>query len=91
MTDATLSKSRFRPGGRLDILAANHAAHIARVKEKGGPVLSYSPPCGCPPIETPAPKDERETWDSLTTCVHCGALFMKIVRRGSVECRTLPA
>lgn len=64
-----------------------HAAYIAKAKARGDRVLSYSPPCGCPEIETLAPKDPRQTWDSLTTCIHCGALSMKIVTHDTVECR----
>jgi hypothetical protein len=71
----------------LRALAAAHAAHIDRARAHGGRVLTYAPPCGCPSTETPAPKDRRQTWDSLTTCVHCGALSMKIVTHDSVECR----
>lgn len=62
----------------LASLQHRHGEYIARVKASGGRILKYRPPCGCPHIETEAPKD-RQIWDSLSTCVWCGDLHMKVV------------
>lgn len=50
--------------------------YIARVKAKGRTIVTFSTPCGHQ-LETPAaPKGER--WDTLATCHHCGATYIKI-------------
>ena len=58
-------------------LQHRHADYIAKVKAAGGRTLKYKPPCGCPHIETHAPKYDL-FWDSLCVCIHCGDLHMVV-------------
>jgi hypothetical protein len=65
---------------KLSTLRRQHDAYIAGVIAKGGHVLTFDTPCCDEPMTTTAPRTS-ETWDSLTTCPHCGEMFMKIVSR----------
>ncbi len=62
-------------------LQHRHADYIAKVKASGGRILKYRPPCGCPHIETEVPRD-NQIWDSMSTCLYCGDLHMKVAQFG---------
>lgn len=69
----------------LATLKARHDAYIARVKMNRGRVLTFTTPCCVQEMETQVPKTD-ETWDTISTCVHCGRIFWKVVSRHEVKC-----
>lgn len=69
-------------------LQYRHADYIAKVKATGGRILKYKPPCGCPHIETEAPKD-GQVWNSVCTCLYCGDPHMKVARRDRISAKRL--
>lgn len=68
-------------------LMASHADFLARWKAHGRPTQAFRTPCCNERLETTAPDDRREKWDSLTTCPYCGGMFMKVVTANSVSVR----
>lgn len=64
------------PANELRAMRRKYAAYMR--DWKGRTRTFYTPCCG-EEIVTPAPTSKHETWDSLTTCLHCGQLFMKVV------------
>ena len=57
---------------------------IARVKESGGNVLTFSCPHCAETNETQAPEDGSE-WSTLSDCYHCSQMFMKLVTKTEVK------
>lgn len=61
----------------MSTLKQKHEAFITKIKADGGKTLEFKAPCCGAEIEDrAAPKGE--TWDTLTTCPHCGELFIKV-------------
>lgn len=73
---------------RYPKLLAEYNAYMARWKGSKKPVLPYTAPCCGAQLETPVPRDVRETWDSLCTCAHCGGTYMKIATSKAVTLRS---
>jgi hypothetical protein len=72
----------------MSTLLTRYTAFVERAKASRTPLVKFSCPACRQVIETiPAPKGE--VWDSLSTCPHCEALFMKVISETSVEA-TLP-
>ena len=61
----------------MKTLKQKHEEYIAKVKADGGKTLTFKAPCCGQEIEDLAGR-EGQTWDTLTSCPHCGAMFMKI-------------
>lgn len=57
-------------------LLEQHIAFIAKARAHGYKVASYTTPCCKATLETRMPSSGK--WDALTTCPHCGDMFMKI-------------
>lgn len=68
---------------KLATLRRRHDEYIARLKAAGNKVITVDLPCGHQ-TETPA-APEGEVWDTLSTCQHCGALYMKITSGDRVD------
>lgn len=50
-----------------------------RLKAQGIKLIAFACPCCTKSIETrPAPRGEL--WDTLSSCPHCNALYMKITK-----------
>jgi len=57
-----------------------HTDYVERWKASGKRTLIMKTPCCDADLEVPSQdRDDGQQWDSLMTCPHCGALFMKIV------------
>lgn len=68
-----------------------HTAYVARWKASGKRTQILVTPCCNKDLEVPSQdRDDGQQWDSLMTCPHCGALFMKVVTYAHAEGRTLP-
>ena len=74
----------------LQELRRRHDAYMAAWKLHGRPSLSYVTPCCGQALETTAPSDPRDVWDSLCTCPCCGELYFKWVWPERVEAVVLP-
>lgn len=59
-------------------LKQKHDEFIARLKAQGTKILEFKCPACGKKIETQA-APKGDTWDSLSNCPHCEALYMKIV------------
>lgn len=71
----------------MNILRDRYQAYFARVRDSGARILSYACP-GCQAsIDTVAPTDVDECWDTATLCPFCEYMHFKIVRHDSVEVR----
>jgi hypothetical protein len=72
----------------MSTLLTRYTEFVERAKASRTPLVKFSCPACSQGIETiPAPKGV--VWDSLTTCPHCEAMFMKVISGISVEA-TLP-
>jgi hypothetical protein len=61
----------------LTELKQKHGEYIAKAKAKGMKTLTFRTPCCEKDVEDrAAPAGEK--WDTLATCPHCGAMYMKI-------------
>lgn len=67
----------FRKESEMQTLKQKHEEYIAKVKANGGKTLTFKAPCCGKEIEDRAGV-EGETWDTLASCPHCGALYVKI-------------
>jgi hypothetical protein len=66
-------------------LRAAHAAYNERLKAKGVKLATYKVPCCGQQMEDRAPDTPGAQWDSLASCIHCGALFVKIATFDKIE------
>lgn len=67
----------------MKTLKQRHEEYIARLKAKGRKTLTFVAPCCGETIEDIA-AGEGETWDTLSTCPHCGALYMKVTTSAEI-------
>jgi uncharacterized Zn finger protein (UPF0148 family) len=58
-------------------LKQRYTEYNDRLKASGARMLSFNCPACSQSIETQA-ATKGDTWDTLSTCPHCEALFMKI-------------
>lgn len=73
----------------MQTLKQKHEAYIAKIKAGRGKTLTFKAPCCGAEIEDRAAL-KGETWDTLTTCPHCGELFMKVATSTKIT-GTIPA
>jgi hypothetical protein len=68
-----------------------HIAYVERWKASGKRTQILVTPCCSADLEVPSQdRNDGQQWDSLMTCPHCGALFMKIVTFAHAEGRLPP-
>ena len=65
------------------VLFMAHEQFMKKARIAGNKILGYTTPCCGTILDTVVPKDSR-VWDSLTSCPHCGGLFMKVCDTNSV-------
>jgi hypothetical protein len=58
-------------------LKQEHEQYIALLRAAGDPITTYQTPCCGKAVECRAGVS-GEVWDTLTTCVHCGALHVRV-------------
>ena len=70
-------------------LAEAHAKYITRAREAGKIILAYRiPACGHRAESIAAP--DGEYWDTVATCIVCGALYIKITEGSRVTALEMP-
>lgn len=72
----------------LEKLREAQADFVAGVRARGGEVVSYTPPCGCEPIERTRPP-RGQTWDTLATCPSCGSLHFLVMTHDSFRAKAV--
>jgi len=60
-----------------ETLQQQHERYISGLRAAGDPITTYQTPCCSKALECRAGVS-GEVWDTLTTCVHCGALHVRI-------------
>jgi len=60
-------------------LLQRHAEFISRLRANGVRTLRYRTPCCGQEIEDRA-ANKGEVWDTLATCPHCKAMYVKVSR-----------
>lgn len=60
-------------------LLERHNEYIAAAEAKGSNVLALNCPICEQSIKTLAPEEQGDTWDSLSQCPRCEAMYMKVV------------
>lgn len=63
--------------------------YIEKVRASGASILSYDCPACKKSIETEAPSNTNECWDTITICPHCDGLHFKIVRHDSAQAKVV--
>lgn len=69
----------------MTTLKERYLSYFARVRTAGAHILNYTCPCCQASIDTVAPTDVDECWDTATLCPFCEHMHFKIVRHASVE------
>lgn len=61
---------------------------LGRQQAAGRSLLGYATPCCGTIHHTPHPAEGERQWDSLSVCMGCGTMFMKIVTHDKVQLLT---
>ncbi|MBN8885936.1 MAG: hypothetical protein J0I77_09470 [Rudaea sp.] len=64
-------------------LLQKHEEFISRLRANGVRILRYQVPCCGKELEDRA-ANKGEVWDTLATCPHCKALYLKISKSSEI-------
>lgn len=68
------------------------AEYNDKLRAKGIKLVTYRLPCCLAQSESRVqPPGETQAWDTLATCEHCGALYLKITQGEKVSTMIPPA